>query len=393
MSTAAQAATLLVLARSLGPIDFGQFAAVLGGLTALGFFADGGATAAVGRHHPQPATIVQILRAGRLLSIATLLVSVPVLGAVAHASGSAVVSACLLLCAWVPLERQAEIAGAYLLARGHEGLVGMAYLLRRVPALGAVLLVPVAPLPVFSVAMVTTAGLAVAVLGNQVAAATGQMSKRVRPGERWLDVLIPPRELWRLLRPFWMVVAGLGVRQVDVAVLGVTGGATAAGVFAPASRLAPALLLVPGTYTQLLLGRLSAGGQQLTASPVIGVAAVSTAAFVPLALLADLWVPLLLGAAYAGSIDVIRVVVLSLVLAAVSSVFASALHAADRSARVAVAVWTGATTTVLAIAVLGAAYGAVGAAVGVAVGYVVQLGLMAMFHRSRSQPRLRSALC
>ena len=206
-----------------------------------------------------------------------------------------------------------------------------------------------------------TAGLAVAVLGRRTCAATGTC----RPAPRISEQLVPEQWVWTLLRPFWMVVAGLGVRQIDVAVLGMTAGASAAGVFAPASRLVPALLLVPGTYTQLLLGRLAAGDRRLTTSPVIGVAAVSTVAFVPLAVLADVWVPHLLGSAYTASVDVIRVVVVSLVLAALSSVFASALHAADQSARVAVAVGAGAATTVIAIAALGALFGAIGGAVAV----------------------------
>lgn len=383
VSTAAQAITLLVLARVLGPAEFGRFAAVLGGLTALSFLADGGATAAVGRHHLTAATIAQILRAGRLLSLATLIVSVPVLAVVVHLSASPAIAACLLLCAWVPLDRQAEVVSAYLLARNQAGIVGATYMLRRVPTLAAVLLAPTADSMVaaFSASMVATAGLAVAVLGRRTCAATGT-------GDRIRDQLVAERSVWTLLRPFWMVVTGLGVRQLDVVVLGLTAGAGAAGVFAPASRLVPALLLVPGTYTQLLLGRLAASRERLTASSVAGVAAVSTAAFVPLAVLADLWVPLALGKAYASSVDVIRVVVVSLVLAALSSVFASALHATDRSGRVGLAVWVGAITTVAAIAVLGPVFGALGAGAAVAVGYLVQLVLMATFHRSR--PRMEA---
>lgn len=392
VSTAAQAVTLLVLARTLGPAEFGRFAAVLGGLTALSLLADGGATAAVGRHHAASPMIVQILRAARLLSLATLVVSVPVLAVVAHVSTSPAMAACLLLCAWVPLDRQAEVMSAYLLARNQESIVGAIYLLRRVPTLAAVLLAPtaVSVVAAFSAIMVATAGLAVAVLGRRTCAATGT-------GDRIREQFVLEQSVWTVLRPFWMVVAGLGVRQIDVAVLGMTAGASAAGVFAPASRLVPALLLVPGTYTQLLLGRLAAGGQRLTSSPVIGVAAASTVAFVPLAVLADAWVLLVLGDAYTASVDVVRVVVVSLVLAALSSVFASALHAANQSARVAVAVWTGAATTVAGIAVLGAMFGAIGAAVAVAAGYLVQLVLMAAFHmmtleRSPPYPQSGAAL-
>ncbi|MDN5857105.1 MAG: hypothetical protein L0H84_00645, partial [Pseudonocardia sp.] len=154
-ATTAQALTLLIMARSLGPPAFGQFAAVLGALTALGILADGGATYAMGRHHLTPPTVLQILRAGRLLSLATLLVSVPMMAVLVQLSGSTVLAACWLLCGWVPLERQAEINSAYLLVRGRQNIVCATYLLRRLPALAAVLLTPAAAAPVRPFAVAT----------------------------------------------------------------------------------------------------------------------------------------------------------------------------------------------------------------------------------------------
>jgi O-antigen/teichoic acid export membrane protein len=373
-ATAAQALTLLIMARSLGAPAFGQFAAVLGGMMALGSLADGGATNAVGRHHTAPSTIVQILRAGRLLSLATLLISVPVLAVLVHQSGSAILAACWFLCAWLPLERQAEVNSAYLLARGRQTVVCATYLLRRLPTLAAVLVTPtvVAPVLAFAVTMFAAAAASAVVLGRRVA---GELAV-VPAGTR----LVPDRATWVLLRPFWFATAGQGVRQIDVAVLGAVAGTAVAGVFAPASRLVPALLLVPGTYTQLLLGRLSAGQASLTARRLAGVALFTTTSFLTLAVLADVWVPLLLGEDYRASVDVIRVVIASLIFAALSSTVASSLHATDRAAYVAVAVWTGATTTIGLVAVLGAAYGAMGAAIAVAAGYLLQLVLMAVLH-------------
>lgn len=374
-ATAAQALTLLIMARSLGAPAFGQFAAVLGGMMALGSLADGGATNAVGRHHTTPSTIVQILRAGRLLSLATLLISVPVLAVLVHQSGSAILVACWFLCAWLPLERQAEVNSAYLLARGRQTVVCATYLLRRLPTLAAVLMTPaaVAPVLAFAVTMFAAAAASAVVLGRRVAE---ELVPAGRAGAR----LVPDRAIWALLRPFWFATAGQGVRQIDVAVLGAVAGTAVAGVFAPASRLVPALLLVPGTYTQLLLGRLSAGQASLTARRLAGVALFTTTSFLTLAVLADVWVPLLLGEEYRASVDVIRVVIASLIFAALSSTVASSLHATDRAAYVAVAVWTGATTTIGLVAVLGAAYGAMGAAVAVAAGYLLQLVLMAVLH-------------
>ncbi|MDN5858758.1 MAG: hypothetical protein L0H84_09050 [Pseudonocardia sp.] len=212
-----------------------------------------------------------------------------------------------------------------------------------------------------------------------------------RAGGRFRSTLVPDRATWTLLRPFWFATAGQAVRPIDVAVLGVVAGTAAAGTFAPASRLVPALMLVPFTYTQLLLGRISAGQAGLTARRLIGVAVVATASFVTLAVLADVWVPLLLGEDYLASVDVIRVVVASMVFATVSSAIASALHATDGAAYVAAAVWTSATITIVLVAVLGTTYGALGAAGAVATGYLVQFVLMALLHRARMATLDRTA--
>jgi O-antigen/teichoic acid export membrane protein len=390
-ATTAQALTLLIMARTLGVSAFGQFAAVLGGMTALGILADGGASYAVGRHHTTPPTILQILRAGRLLSLATLLISVPVLAVLVHLSGSAILADCLLLCAWIPLERQAEVNSAYLLVRGRGTIVGATYLLRRLPTLAALLLIPVGVGPVltYAVTMVIAAAVSAIVLGHRVSEELA-VEPSGRAGARFRSMLVPHRATWALLRPFWFTAAGQGVRQIDVAVLSVAAGTAVAGVFAPASRLVPALLLVPGTYTQLLLGRLSAGQASLTARHLVGLAVVATTAFTTLAVLADVWVPLLLGKDYLASVEVIRIVTASLIFAALSSMIASSLHATDRAAYVAAAVWITAITMIGMVAALGATYGAVGAAVAVAASYLLQLVLMALFHRVRT-PTLSGA--
>lgn len=377
ISTAAQAVTLLLMARSLSPPAFAEFAGVLGALTALGVVADGGATYALGRHHGSASLTTQILRAGRLLSAGTLVVSIPVLGTLAHITGSPVLLACLPLCLWLPWERQLEVNCAYLLARGREQIVAAGYLARRVPTLVIVLAVPpaVSPVPAFALSMLATAGAAILVLGRYVRAESSAADRVVQGGPRAGRVL-PDPATWAVLRPFWAAVAGQGVRQFDVAVLSLAAGTAVAGAFAPVSRLVPALLLVPGTYTQMLLGRLASTKKELMVQPPLTVAVASTAAFVPLALTTQWWLPLLLGPAYSSTVDVARIVIASLVFATLSSVFASGLHAADLASRVAAGVWTSAAVTLALIALLGSTYGALGAAYAVAGGYLLQFVLM-----------------
>lgn len=376
LSTASQALTLLIMARSLGPAEFAEFAGVLGALMALNLIADGGATYAVGRHHESGAMVVQILRAVRLLSTGTMLISIPVLGVLAIATHSATLIACIPLCAWVPLERQLEVGSAYLMARNRQYVVGMGYLLRRVPTLIVVLVLSSTPMLVwgFSVSILVTAGAAIALLRRHITAETAGSPA---------DALLPDRQTWSVLRPFWAAIAGQGVRQLDVAVLTFAAGTTVAGIFAPATRMVPALLLLPGTYTQLLLGHLATTKDVLTGRILAALGLTTAAMFVPLAITANYWIPLLLGRAYLGTVDVVRIIICSLVFAALSSAFASALHATDYASRVAVVVWVSATTSLVLIAVFGSWYGAVGAAWGVALGYVLQFCLMAGAYRSR----------
>lgn len=384
VSTAAQAVTLLLMARSLGPSGFAEFAGVLGGLMALGILADGGATYALGRHHESASLTCQIMRAGRLLSAGTMVVSVPVLATLAFRTGSPVLLACLPLCLWVPWERQLEVSSAYLLARKREQVVAAGYLARRVPTLLAVLAVPptVSPVPAFALSMVVAAGASLLGLRRYVSievSAAGGVAQDEPPIRR----LLPDAGTWSVLRPFWAAIAGQGVRQLDVAVLSFAAGTAVAGAFAPAIRLVPALLLVPGTYTQMLLGRLASSRKELTTEPLLVVTAVSTAVFVPLSLTAQFWIPLLLGPAYASTVDVVRIIIISLVFATLSSVFASGLHSADLASRVAAGVWTSATVTLVLIAYLGSTYGAVGAAFAVAGGYLLQFVLMAACYLRR----------
>lgn len=377
VSTAAQAVTLLLMARNLSPPAFAEFAGVLGALTALGILADGGATYALGRHHESAALTTQILRAGRLLSAGTTVISVPVLGTLAHVTGSPVLLACLPLCLWIPWERQLEVNSAYLLARKREHVVAAGYLARRVPTLVVVLALPptVSPVLAFALSMLATAGAAILVLGRYVRAESSADDGVGRGGPP-AGRLLPDPATWTVLRPFWAAVAGQGVRQFDVAVLSFAAGTAVAGAFAPVSRLVPALLLVPGTYTQMLLGRLASTRKELMVRPPLIVAVASIAAFLPLALTTQWWIPMLLGPAYSATVDVARIVIVSLVFATLSSVFASGLHAADLASRVAAGVWTSATATLVLIVLLGSTYGAIGAAYAVAGGYLLQFVLM-----------------
>jgi len=90
-----------------------------------------------------------------------------------------------------------------------------------------------------------------------------------------------------------------------------------------------------------------------------------------------------LGDEYLASVDVVRIVIGSLVFAAMSSAFASALHATDGASRVAAVVWSSATTTLVLIAVIGRFYGEIGAAWATALGYAMQFFLMAVAYRFR----------
>jgi O-antigen/teichoic acid export membrane protein len=126
---------------------------------------------------------------------------------------------------------------------------------------------------------------------------------------------------------------------------------------------------------------MAATGERLTGRSALVVGAVSAVVFGCVAATAWIWVPLLLGPAYAPSAPVAAVVVAGLASAAVASTYASALHATDRAPFVAVAVWASAAASLVLVAVLGVRFGAIGAAWAVTAGYLLQCVLTASFHR------------
>ncbi|MHC9294319.1 hypothetical protein ACRCUN_17785 [Mycobacterium sp. LTG2003] len=373
LATAAQAITMLIMARGLGPSAFAQFAAVLGTLMALIMIADGGATYAVGRHHESAQTVADVFRANRLLTYGVLAISLPILAALAVTTQSAVLVACIPLCFWAPLERQLEVVSAYLIARGRQHMVGAGYFVRRMPTLAVVLVLPAntALVWAFSLSMLTAAVAARLMFARHLST-----SGLTLPGRA-----LPDRRTWAMLVPFWAALAGQGIRQVDVAVLTISAGTPVAGIFAPASRLTPALMLVPWTYTQLLLPRLATTKEQLSLTTILIVGALSGAFFVPLAITAPWWITLLLGEAYAPSASVVRIVIVSLVFAAMASAVASGLNAVDLASLVAAIVWASSIFTLALIATLGTQFGAVGAAWSVAFGYALQCSLMGAAYR------------
>ncbi|MCV7288013.1 polysaccharide biosynthesis C-terminal domain-containing protein [Mycolicibacterium wolinskyi] len=378
LATAAQAITMLIMARGLGPSSFAQFAAVLGTLMALIMIADGGATYAVGRHHESVQTVAEVFRANRLLTYGVLAISLPVLAGLAGATQSTVLAACIPLCFWAPLERQLEVISAYLIARGRQQMVGFGYFVRRMPTLAVVLVVPAntALVWAFSLSMLVAAIAARLMFARHLSG-----SGLALPGRA-----LPDRATWAMLAPFWAALAGQGIRQADVAVLTISAGTPVAGIFAPASRLTPALMLVPWTYTQLLLPRLATTKERLPLVTILVVGALSGAFFVPLAITAPWWIALLLGEAYAPSTAVVRIIVVSLVFAAVASAIASGLNAVDRASLVAAVVWTSSIVTLALIATFGPLFGAVGAAWSVAFGYVLQCSLMGAAYRFKVKP-------
>jgi O-antigen/teichoic acid export membrane protein len=370
-----QALSLLLVARQLPPVGFGQFAAVFGALQALSLIADAGATYAVGRHHTSPQVVRDILQVGRLLAWGTLAVSVPALGLVAYLTSSSIILACAPLCLWVPFERQAEVHSAYLMSGSDTTFVSWVFILRRLPVLLAVLLLGS---PVLAFGLSTLAATAVS------AVLLDRRTERSAPAGATAS---PPRDVLRGLRPYWFTIVGQGLRRLDVAVLTLAAGPAVSGIFAPASRLVAPLLLVPGTYSQMLLARMSASQRPLRLREALMTGTLSTGAFLVLAATAEYWIPLLLGPAYVPSIGPVQIIVSGLAFATVASLVASSLQATDRPQYAAVGAWTGTVTTLVLVLVLGRLHGAAGAAWATVLGYVVQLGVLtALAQAPRSGP-------
>lgn len=135
----------------------------------------------------------------------------------------------------------------------------------------------------------------------------------------------------REARPYWLNSAATQARNLDATIVGVTGGAAAAGLYAAASRLTVPLQILPSSMAAVVIPasvKAVRDGQSLR--PILRSLLATVGATVVLAALLIVvlppLIPLVLGENYRGSTVVIQIVVAFLPLTAVASVMSALLQ-------------------------------------------------------------------
>lgn len=374
LAAVAQAGTLVLLARALGPRTFAVVSGVLGLLVFVSSVIDFGVTPATTRAAAtQAGTQVRRLKSlnlwcstfGGLLFCVGLLMYGARLGTATGISLG-------LLGIWAGVDRLAEMRLAVLigLKKGREVVSNLA--IRRFVALAAV-----AAAYFWWPHGVVAALAAGSILGSLLVVSRTQINEFDEIAETG-DTGATNRD-WRLaLResfPFWINSLAAQTRQLDVLVVGLMGGPlSAVTAYAPVSRLVSPLRLLPTTFAQASLAIASSRTRGRNDSVVLTLVAVvpSLVLFSAVGLSANFWVPAILGEEYSPSVPILQIVLLGLVFAAATSVQTSLLQARGQERAVAV-VSVSTACLALALVAIGAVIGGgLGAGVGLTVGYVLQ---------------------
>ncbi|GAA4752124.1 hypothetical protein GCM10023199_34340 [Actinomycetospora chibensis] len=376
-ATLLQAITLVVIARALAPTEFAVFSATLGALLLFQAFADLGCGTAIARFHNDSGQVLAILRLGRDVAVASAVTAFVGLFIAARLLDSLILIQLLPLAVWVAAERQVEVRTVYLVSwnrivRGSIALVG-----RRALVLVAVLVagvVEVNSVEVFAISSAASSIAALIFLGARIGSfAVGDgVAHQSRA------------EVLRTVMPFWMNGIAQQVRQLDLVVLGAAGGLQAATSFAPASRLVPPLRILPTTYAQLVLARLSREGRPLGRRDVLPVVILAVPFYLLLAAAAYFLLPVVLGAGYGSSSMPTAIAIGSLSLAAISSVLNSGVQVITPTHAASIA-WVVASLHLASIGLLGYLIGANGAALAGAIAFLVQIILLLL---TLNSPRL-----
>ncbi len=271
---------------------------------------------------------------------------------------------------WLLVEQTTQVWNAVSIADGRSQHLLGSYLTRRVPVVVFLAVALASGLPIV---WSWTLGLAA---GSLLSYWQGY-----RTQEAWARIVWPRRSDIHEKMPFelgyWWGLVGMQVRDLDVAAMSVVSTA-AAGIYAfPARLVAPMNLVTVSTASSAFPRVARAGGltrRQLRLGVTLGLAPVIVIAATT-ALMAPL-LPLLLGHAYAESVDVLRITCLTAVLSGAATMVGSLLQAHSTDAARAVgylalgfavlqivaaglgAVLAGATTAAMLVALVNAALAA-----------------------------------
>ncbi|AYF97242.1 lipopolysaccharide biosynthesis protein [Protaetiibacter intestinalis] len=332
VASAAQALSLILLARLVSPAEFGSLSAMIAVGTFLVAVLDFGTSPYVlklrarSRDDPRIATSVFISRIGTGLSAALL-----VLTWLTGALGDVSTLVAALIVAWVTFERLAEMSSAILLADGRIVWSASCLVLRRLlPLLLFVGVTAIAPNdePAVAFAASLTAGAGAAVCVNALLL-RHQIAWRVRA---------PVATVLRESRHYLSALGSSQARNLEVPLIQAFADAHTGGLASLALRFGQPARLVATSVAQTVLPRISTQVHEarstLTQIVILGVAGTLAGAFAAAFLPA--LIPALVGSDYAGAILPTQIVVTTAALTSLSAPLGSLLQALDQERAVGV---------------------------------------------------------
>ncbi|ELT45963.1 oligosaccharide flippase family protein [Arthrobacter nitrophenolicus] len=369
-----QAVTMLLLARDLGPYEFGLFSAVFGTIIVFQSALDLGIATMVVKERaadPQSPVIHSALRVADHSSFALAAVIAFPLAALGTFLDPFFMLL-LPLSVWAAAERHSETWLSVPLADGDARINTQNLLIRRTAAallyLGAVF-AGIHAAVAFSAAMALTALISLIVIRKVV-------SSRLTPPLSALGL----REIVRISWPFWMNSLGTQARNLDTLLVSAFAGPTQAGFYAATSRATGPLRIFSTSMAAVLLPA-SAGKERKHLRKLFklvwAMGAFCGLLYGTLMLLVPAVVHLFLGDAYRGAVLPLQIVLAGLVFAALSSLFNSILQGAGLQYFVAKTsvITTGACLILVSIGSL--FLGAIGAAFALSFSFVLQSAILA----------------
>lgn len=328
LSSIVRAFTLVFLARLVSPSEFAIYTGIFGVLVLLKSASDLGIHKYVLRERasrPASAAVTQALKINNGASLALLAISALGLTAFAYFADWQYI-ALVLLAAVAALEKNADTWFSVLLADNRVRIVSADRAVRRLIALGILVLL---------VSLGWTSPLAGIVVGDLVAAAGSYGLSRMKVA-RELPVLAESRrrEVLNESFPFWINGLAMNTKWLDVAIVGLVASPIQSGYFAVGSRISGPLRMIPSTMAPILISHASRT-EEVSKRSLVMITAVVTGGFVLLSLVLIPLIPWIirafLGAEYVGSAVPMQIIVMALPIQVLGGLVSAVLQGAGLS--------------------------------------------------------------
>lgn len=370
VAAALQAVTLVLIARVIGPSQFGILASFIGLIIIIQVISDGGIGTYVLRlrvNDPRSNQISLALKVHKFLGILACVLLMVASIIVANVTG-------LLWWLLIPLavagyvERQGDVRLTLAIADGDVWKNAISLTLRRLLTLLGVL-----------IGFYTTMD---AILYFGIATLSGSLlslwlSRRIIDCPKYVGKFSfrECRELYSACRPFWVNSIGVQLRNLDVILVATLATPVVAGYYGSVARSLSPLMMISSSLATVLLPIAAGAKGKIEKSLVIPVTMVLSMVsmfYIGMAYYADEIVLLLFGPQYGPAAGAFRIAVLGLIFSSTSSLLTSLLQARALEKYVGfVSIFTS-FLSLTAISVGVSFYGLIGAATGLALAYVVQ---------------------